>query len=112
MPGHAWGKHARRPATCVRRPRAASTPLGTVGRRARGGGRPPAHAIFPRPPGGRGPRLAKLRGSERHLVAALQLQDFAGLVATCDVEAQAFDDLAHLADLLSVTARELARADP
>ena len=49
---------------------------------------------------------------ESDLIAALEFQDLSGLIAGGDLEAQPGDDLAYLRDLLGVTARELAGADP
>src|SRR3954471_21751256 len=48
---------------------------------------------------------------EIHPVAALELQDLAGLVRGRDLEAEALDDLARLHDLLGVRFRELAGPD-
>src|SRR3954454_3625880 len=58
------------------------------------------------PPGRERTRL------EIHPVAALELQDLAGLVRGRDLEAEALDDLARLHDLLGVRFRELAGPDP
>ena len=47
--------------------------------------------------------------SERHLVAALQVQDAARFVRGGDLEAEALDDLARLADLLRRCSRRGGR---
>src|SRR5689334_25290548 len=44
--------------------------------------------------------------SERHLVAALELQHGAGLIRRRDVERQLLDDLADAADLLGIALRQ------
>src|SRR5581483_3390748 len=51
-------------------------------------------------------------GSERDLVAALELQNLAGLVGGGDLEAQSLDDLAHLRHLLGVALGEAAGTQP
>ena len=63
--------------------------------------------------GSRAPRFARPRddGSEIHLVAALEREDFARVVGRRDLQSQPFEDLPHLGDLLGVRLGELARAD-
>src|SRR3954471_8845828 len=55
---------------------------------------------------------AAVRRSKIHAVAALELQDLAGLVRGRDLEAEALDDLARLHDLRRVRFGELAGPDP
>src|SRR6476660_6100525 len=51
-------------------------------------------------------------GSKRHLVAALEREDFARLVRGCGLQPKTFENLAHLSDLLGVGLRKLACSDP
>src|ERR1700754_1917071 len=51
-------------------------------------------------------------GLEPDLLRALELQDLARLVGARDLQAQAFDDLAHLAALLRVAFRECSSSEP
>src|SRR5215510_13363353 len=41
-------------------------------------------------------------GSKRHLVAALEREDFARLVRGCNLQPKTFENLAYLSDLLGV----------
>src|SRR6185312_11377129 len=50
--------------------------------------------------------------SEIHPIGPLQPEDLARVVGRRDLEAQALDDLPHLADLLGIRGRELAGPDP
>src|SRR6202008_750339 len=49
---------------------------------------------------------------ERHLVAALEREDFAGLVGIGDLQPKSLQDLAHLGDLLRIRFGEFPGADP
>src|SRR5579872_4064619 len=50
--------------------------------------------------------------SKRHLIATLERENLARLVGRGDLVAEAFEDLAHLRDLLGIRFGELAGADP